>query len=160
MSLLIDDSILFSPIQTPEGLTLEIPEQNTLSCLLISSLPYAHTPFWPPRGSIQRSPSDPNLSGSVPLAVVPSQTLPTAPPSRYRLTVKVKSNPLLVALDLILTSPTDLTVGVPLAGTPPASRANDPGLISLLCRSNRLPRPHGGRQIVEGRKPTITNLYL
>ena len=58
--------------------------------------------------------------GSDPLiAVEPSLTLPTVPLSRHRLMVKVKSNPLLVDLDLILSSPTDLTVGVPLAGTPP-----------------------------------------
>ena len=119
--------------------TLEIPEQDILSCFLILSLLHVHTPSQPPCGFGQRSPSDPNLSGSVPLAVVPSLTLPTAPPSCHRLTVKVKSNPLLVDLDLILSSTTDLTVGVPLAGTPLASRANIPGLSSLLCRSNRLP---------------------
>ena len=73
--------------------TLEIPEQDTLSCLLILRLPRVHTPSQPPRGSIQRSSSDPNLSGLVPFAVVPGQTLPTAPPSRHRLTVRYNLTP-------------------------------------------------------------------
>ena len=94
MSLLIKDLLLHLLLLLLQlSRTLEIPELDILSSLLISGLPRVHTPSQPPRGSIQRSSSDPNLSGSVPLAVVPSQTLPTAPPSRHRLTVRYNLTP-------------------------------------------------------------------
>ena len=79
----------FSPSWLHFSKTLEIPELDTLSSLLISGLLLFILHLSHHVAPEQRSPSDPNLSGSVPLAVVPSQTLPTAPPSRHRLTVKV-----------------------------------------------------------------------
>ena len=60
--------------------------------------------------------------GLVPSVVVPSLTFPTAPLSRYRLTVMITSIPIFVILDLIHTSSTDLIVGVPLASTPRSQR--------------------------------------
>ena len=141
-------------------------DPRTRHSLLLSDLKsyYALTPSQPPRGSIQRSPSDPNLSGLVPLAVVPSQTLPTVPPSRHRLTVKVKSNPLLVALDIILTSLTDLTIGVPLAGTPPpASRANIPVWVLCCAGQTSCRRPYKYKFVIVGFLPptkTTKNIYF
>ena len=128
-------------IQDPESSRRRLLRSQTRHSLVPSSqvffTPSHHTQL--PRGSLQQPSSGPLVSGSVPLIVVPSQILPTAPPLRHQLTVTVTSISILVTLDLIHMSSTDLTVKVPLADTPPVSRANDPGLSSLLCRSNRLP---------------------